>query len=410
MHRERAPGGRAYGVISLKEDDRHMGRVLICLSAEFRTLEEIIVKKRRLIILLALGLVLLTGCGLRFTESNDSTSKYAYGWKTNSDNTVTVRIKGKWDKDCTWRAEYDDKVLRCEPGKGRGRFVVGSCSAGTGDLLLRLYRQGQEDWEYTLRISVQGNGSGGAIVLAGTHEEPRAEGSYAYYNKGSTAVLTVNTAHLWLSREMGSDLRIDKTGRMEGTEKFEFSARHTSVQGAMVQLYDTEAPLLLTVYADIDADGLVSITRVEESSDTEYGEKNVEQFWKQLGFKAPFSDAVTIRSANVSGDVGSDVYTTGELRVVIEGTEYELFLSLLPRIAEVSVPAERTDLETGETIPVQMTEKTIGLETVQFYQQKTEVTAIWKLFGCHYVLKARAVDMASAERAVAALMGVSANG
>ena len=367
-------------------------------------------KKKLLIIVFALGLFALAGCGQKFVESGDTESKYAYGWTLNEDDTITVRIKDEWEEGCVWKAEYNEEVLHCEPGEKEGSFVVGSRNAGTGDLFLHLYRQEQEDWEYSLRISLQGNGSGGVFVLSSTHEEPLREGSYVYSGPGEWAVLEINTSHLWLWRDMGADIRVDKTGNREGIERFELSANTVSVQDAMVEIYDTQAPLLLTVYADIDQNGLVNITRVEESSNTEYGERNVNAFWKQLGFTAPLSDAVEIRSADMMQDDMNEIYAAGELRVAIEGQEYELYLSLLPRIAELSVPVGRLDPMTGEWIAVNITQKIIGLETVQIYQQESNITAIWKQFGCYYVLENSSSDVASMESAVAALMGVSANG
>ena len=367
-------------------------------------------KRKLLIMVFALGLILLVGCGQKFINSGDTESRYAYGWIENKDGTITVRIKDKWDKDCVWKAECDDEVLYCESGKKDGSFVVSSYNAGVGELALRLYRQEQEDWEYSLLFSFRGNGSGGVMLMSNTHEEPLQEGSYQYAEQDTSAVLTINTAHLWLWRDMGEELRTDKIYNDEKIAQFEISANSGAARDAMVQIYDTQAPLMLTIHADIDESGVVHITRIEESSDTEYGEENVQAFWKQLGFTVPISDAVEIQSANVVNDDADGLYAVGEIKVKIEEKVYDLYVSLLPRIVELSIPEWKVDPETWEWIPVNVTEKTIGVETVQFYQQESDVTAIWKQLGCNYVLRDRTEDVSATERAVALLMGVSENG
>ena len=80
-------------------------------------------KKKLLIMVFALGLFLLAGCGQKFIKSDDTESKYAYGWTVNKDSTITVRIKDKWDKDCVWKAEYNEEILHCEPGRKKGSSV-----------------------------------------------------------------------------------------------------------------------------------------------------------------------------------------------------------------------------------------------------------------------------------------------
>ena len=366
-------------------------------------------KKKLLIMVFALGLTLLVGCGQKFIKSGDTESKYAYGWTVNEDNTITVRIKDKWEKDCFWQTEYDEEGLYCKPGKKDGSFVVGSRNASVGELILRLYRQGQEDWEYSIILSLQGDGSGGVIVLSSTHEEPVKEGSYQYFYQDSSVIFMVNTSHLWLWRDMGENIHVKKSGSSEGIEQFLLSANATSVHDAMVQFYDTQAPLLLTVYADVDQNGVVNVTRIEESSDTDYGEKNMKLFWEQMGFTAPLSDAIEIQSADVINDDTDEIYAVGDLKVVIEGMEYDLLLSLLPRIVELSIPEGRIDPATGEWIPVNITEKAIGSDNVQFYQKESAVTAIWQHLGCNYVLKNRSLDFFTMEKAVATLMGVTTN-
>ena len=363
-------------------------------------------KKKLLLIVFALGLLLLVGCGQKFIKSDDTESKYPCGWVVNKDGTVTLRVKGKWDKDCAWRAEYDESAFHCEPGRRKGSFVVDSYGGGRNDLFLRLYRQGQEDWEYTLQFILQGDGIDGVFVLGSTHKEPLDEGSYDTFNMGVETYFTVNTTHVWQYNVIGGDIKVKEAGSSEEKEQFILTANNTSVRGAEVEFCDTEAALVLTVVADIDENGMITVTEVQESSESKYMEKAVEAFWKQLGFTVPISDKVTVRSVHVINDDVDELYGVGEMRVNIGDKGYHLYLSLTPRMAEISIPEEYTDPATEEVVPVNVTETEIGGDHATIYQQGDRVTAIWQHFGCYYILEGAGMDADAMKEAAAELMGV----
>lgn len=219
-------------------------------------------------------------------------------------------------------------------------------------------------------------------------------------------ILGVNTTHLWQWRQPGDSIEVEKLGSTEKTEQFILRSGDTSARSAVVQFYDTQSELTLTAFVNIDENGALSMGEIRENSDLDITALAVEQMWAQLGYTAPIPEDVVIRSANVLNDDSDDIYDVGEMEVTIDGNDYELYLSVLPRIAELNVPAETVDLMTEEVIPVIATETEIGSETVQVYQRGSRITAIWEHFGCHYVLKSRNAEPVTVEKAVAVILGV----
>ena len=360
-------------------------------------------KKKLWLMVFALGLtLLLVGCGQKFIKSGDTDSKYDYGWIVNKDNTVTIRVKGKWEKDCIWQAECDESLLHCEPQKKKGSFLVNSYSAGVGDLYLRLYPQGQEEWEYTLKFSLHGNGTGGVNVMSSTHEEPVKEGSYTVFSTENAAILVINTSHLWQWHDMGDDLRVDILGASDGTQQFSLTAKNAPAQNVTAEFYDTQSSTVLTVTANIAWDGTVNVTDIQESDESHYIEKSLELLWEKLGYSVSIPNKVTVLSADI---YNGELFAVGDLNVNINGNKYQLYLSLRPDIVDQSIPRDVTNPVTGEVSAVSVTEKVITLEDVKLYQKESHITAIWKHLGCYYVLEGHGTDVATMEEAVAALMG-----
>ena len=363
-------------------------------------------KKKLWILVLALGLLMLAGCGQKYVKSDDNESKYDYGWVVNKDNTVTLRVKGKWDKDCVWRAEYDESILNCEPGKKKGSFVVSSNRPVRSDFFLRLYRQEQEDWEYTLQFTLQGDGTGGVFVKSSTHQEPVKEGSYTILELDEMVIFAINTSHLWKAQVIGEDIRVDRIGNTDEMEQFALTAVNTAVKGVEVEFCDEESPLVLTAVVDIDVNGVISITDVQTGEESKYVEKTLELFWEEFGFKPPISDKVAVEAVGIITNEVYDIYGVGALQVGIGGVNYDLYLSMLPRVVELSIPQAAIDPETQEWIPVNVTYAEIGSDIVTFYQKKNNVTAIWQHYGCNYVLEGYRTDVTTMQNAVAELMGV----
>lgn len=382
-------------------------------------------KKLLSAILIVISLFLLVGCGSKRIDSGDSESKYPYGWTENNDGTITVKIGGRWNKKCAWKAEYDEEILTCTPDKRGKAFTIGSLDARTGEVDLRLYREGEEMWEYGICIRAQGNGSGGAVVLATTHEEPAFEGSYTVWEMEDNSVLIrIHTEHSWKSRLVSRELSTELTEVDAEGCSFRITAEEPC-QG-LAELIDEEGSRLLTVRLDTDEEGKLTVSDVEASDDITFGEAQLEAFWQIMGFTMYLGNDVTVKSAKVVNDIDYALLTYGTMDITVADKDYEYTIALDERLLELygfgaaTAAAEvedgtEIDAEAGAVsyeegnVPVAMMTADADGVTVNGYVCGSKALAVWEQFGCVSILEGKE-DCDSVVTAAMAIMGVTANG
>ena len=368
--------------------------------------EKSIVKKVLSVLLLLLCLLTLVGCGGKFVNSGDTESRYRYGWKENSDGTISVKIKGKWDRKSAWRAEYDENVLTCtQKGRKGQKFTVGSLDACTTDIDFRLYPRGAEDYVYDLWLCVQGNGTGGVIVLASTSIEPAAEGSYFYEtDQDGSLYFHINTKHDWDVRLVNRYLKAERKTVSQNANERVYCIEASHACTGVVELFDTETERMLVVSVSAREDGTVTVENVEERTDTSFTTENIDRLWEQLGVTLPLSDEVIVNDCFISDDPEVSVFPCGELEVTINGEEYNYMITMGEEWAARYIPADMAEeTEEEETINTEsVSQREIGQTPVTIYVEGTYVCAVWKQYGANFILDGRgdADSMCEAVRTV----------
>ena len=366
-------------------------------------------KKLVSVFLTLVCLLSLAGCGGTMDHMGREGSLYPYGWSENDDGTIDFRIRGKWDKTCHWVAECDPEALTCTPvGRKGDRFTVGSLAARTTEVDFRLYRDGAELWEYDLWLRVQGNGTGGVIVLEDNYAEPVQEGSYTIAaGENGMAEVRIHTDHVWKSRVVNLKLRSEVQTLGNGECVFGIDA--TGESAGTVELYDTEADRLLALQVSADANGTVTVETVEERQDTAFSQESIDTLWEQLGVAFPVSPKMTVSECRISQEEDVSPFPCGEMEVTINGKTYEYLVTLGSEWTEEYIPAPDEDPDAGgkesrQEAAIRESLLEPGGVPVTVYTQGSHSCAVWKQYGANFMLAGEA-DSKTLSQAMETLLG-----
>ena len=343
--------------------------------------------KRLIIFILALAAArMVAGCGKNYVDSGDTESLYPYSWCVNSDQSVTFKIDGQWDKECAWRAEYDEEVLACEVGKKGNTFTFKALQAQGTTLDLRLYRGDGTAYEYDLSFYVQGDSFGGISVLENAHVVPLQEGNYSYANDDAGRMMfRIDTNHYWNCRTVYPGIFVNVSEN--GGDYLVFGIEADPNAQGTVELYDDEGSLLYEVDVIADSDGRVLVSDVREKNDTAFSKGTLAVLWEQLGFAPLLPDSVEI----VNGRIRTDEeypFLCGDLKLVIDGDIYDYSTSMSYEWIMDYYVRDEVDEKTGELIPGVAPEHidVNGID-VSLFAREERCEAVWQDYGVSFALE-----------------------
>lgn len=352
-------------------------------------------------------LLILAGCGKKNTvASGDDASLYPYSWQENADGSLTVKISGKWEEDCTWQPSYSSRIFEVSPEKKAGCFRVKGLTAGADEVEFFLRRGEQKENEYVIWLYLSSTSNGDVKVLESTHEEPLAEGDYSVKNAYDGALLfTIHSAHPWEYRLLQQDFSISLYESSDETQTYEIRVKKIAELNATIELWDTESPRKLIVTAASTDDGYVYVRNVEESEDTTMAENTLDSFWQELGIKATIPSAISVENcAIITSDSEIDaVY--GRLDVTIGGKPYRYLMSESRELVELYQLESFID-EHDKVIEAQNDTVTLAnnLEANVSSLDDT-VVVTWQTGGNYFVLCGEDMSVAAAVSAAGQIVG-----
>ena len=354
--------------------------------------------------LIVMCLLLLAGCGKKMISAADDTSLYPYGWQENSDGSLTVEISGQWEKDCTWQPAYDENILEVTPEKKDGRFTVKGLAAGAGEINFYLFRADGESADYCIWLYVSSTSVGDVRVVEYTHEEPRADGDFTYWNAyNGNLLFTVYSAHEWQYRLLQSDVNVECNEVTETSQTYEISAETGSE--AQIELWDTEAPrkLMLDVYAE--SDGYVYVRTVEESEDTSLTADVLDAFWQELDIAPALPGGITAEDCKIVRNDSGMEEPYGCLYVSIGGKEYQYLISRSEELADLYAMEPMIDEHDKVIEATSFTETLTDDITAEVFSSGNEVSVIWETGGSYFVLCGEDMETDAAVTAARQIVG-----
>lgn len=339
-------------------------------------------KKYVSFILVLASLLVMTGCGKKIIAVDDGGSLYPSNYEVKKDGRLVINIEGDWGEDAHWRAVYDEEVLTCEEGKDGKSFIFSSLGPETAEIDLQLYRGEAEDWEYDLWYYVQGDGLGGVRILLATHLDAQEDGSYTYEQGESGELLfRIHTTHSWESRTLAAGIDADMTGC--GEDHCVFSVTADTGASGRVEIYDKAGSLMLTLTVH-EKNGEVILDDVESSTDTAFGQDNLDFFWSQLGIAPMIPAGVTVEDAEISTSP-EYVFPCGDMELIIDGQSFDFSVSLDENWIHGYYPDTEVNADNGEA-PEPSTEEQIEINSlnVTVFTQANHSMAVWNQYGMYF--------------------------